>query len=855
MSDPIAPPVTGPEAPKRPRRSFARFLFRTPLGVLVLVVGLLALCVAFAPQIAERFGARYASSWFAERYRGQLEIGSLDLGWVGPQTITDVELKDPSGARVALVSATLPGLWSLATSGGKRLGKITLVGEASLYADASGSTNLERALEPREPAPAEDPKAPAEPGEKSSLSELDVELDLHVTRIYWADEHTRELGAPFVLEDITLAAALHPGQPLTATMRGTLTGSGRSDLSLDAKVDHPFEAPSSSTPPSADVSAHVAHFPTALLDAVMLQGGRLKSLLGDELSLSLDAKGTVQKGSFDLRLDYPHGIVRGMARVEDGILRSEGDGFAAEFDMQQDFVDSVARPLLSGGGELVHIAPSGDSKGLGPNGTRVGFTLNSFEAPIGAYMEASAKGRSKEGLEALLQGIRARWTADLGDWTLLRSSALAGRGPLIVRDLELDGELKAPSEDSSLRFGFSASNASKDYNESQFSTPEAQADMAAGRASVSLTFPGGATLASFTPDAALAPVHAVVHFEEVPTVLFDSLGDLKGDLTRALGPKLALDFDATTSIDAAAKADLAWSDIGTRWRELARRVTSNITFKLRGVPTGKPIESLGGQVVSVRAANGSVKLAPAKPLDLFAQVEFETPATGHFDLTASLGELFADPASKTPLRFSLASNATGLPAKAFDAMAGGGERIQLLLGNLLAYEATAQGTLEEGVARVNLSSEKTQVLLVGRLKDGKFVNMDEPVLSISLQPDAKLLEELTAGKLPEGTKLAFKDGRGVVGINVNFLVLPVADLIAASKISTEELLRVALRNTRLDAIIGLREFQYQDKALVAAGQRLDQLAMQLNIELVPGDKDKPTPLTLDFSAASPSWGA
>src|SRR6187549_3500442 len=110
MSDPIQPPVTAPEAPKRPRRSFARFLFRTPLGLLLLVVGLVGLCVAFAPQIAERFGARYASSWFAERYRGQLEIKSLDLGWVGPQTIEGAELKDPSGARVALVSATLPGL-------------------------------------------------------------------------------------------------------------------------------------------------------------------------------------------------------------------------------------------------------------------------------------------------------------------------------------------------------------------------------------------------------------------------------------------------------------------------------------------------------------------------------------------------------------------------------------------------------------------------------------------------------------------------------------------------------------------------------------------------------------------------
>src|SRR5687767_7333856 len=146
MTDPIASPVNpAPPPPERPRRSFARFLFRTPLGILLLVLTLLVVAVALAPQIAERVGPGYASKWFAERYHGQLAIEKLDLGWSGPQTVEGVELEDPSGARVALVRATLPGLWALATSGGKRLGKIQIVGEASLHADASGRTNLEQA--------------------------------------------------------------------------------------------------------------------------------------------------------------------------------------------------------------------------------------------------------------------------------------------------------------------------------------------------------------------------------------------------------------------------------------------------------------------------------------------------------------------------------------------------------------------------------------------------------------------------------------------------------------------------------------------------------------------------------------
>ncbi|HUR27282.1 MAG TPA: hypothetical protein VM509_03795, partial [Planctomycetota bacterium] len=723
-------------------------------------------------------------------------------------------------------------------SGGKRLGKIQLLGEATLYADATGRTNLDNALEPRE-APKEEKQEPKTAEDSASLKELDVELDVLITKIYWADEHTRELGAPFVLENVSLAAVLHPDQPMTAKVRGTLTGGSKSDLSFDARVEHPFDAPSSSTPPRAEISAEVAHFPTPLLDAVTRQGGRLQSLLGDELSLQLTARGTVEQGSFDLKVDSPHGQVRGAARLAKGILHSEDTGLAAEFDVHQEFVDMVARPLLAGGRQLTRLAPPA---GANPSSSRIVCALSSFEAPIGAYLEASAKGHAAEGLDALLAGTRARWTSNLGDWVLRDPETLAGRS-LTVRGLALGGELNAPAESSKLELSFSAA------------VDDATSTPTAGHASVSLTFSGGATLAKFTPSAALAPVQARVKLAEVPTALFDSLAGLGGDLTRALGPSLALDVDATTSIEAATNPDLTWSNIGTRWRELAARISETATIDLRGSPTGEPLKSLGDQALSVRAANGRLALAPGQPLEAFAQLDFETPAVGHLDFTASLGELFAAPSSKTPLRFSIASKANGLPAKAFDALAGSEKPLlQPLLGNLLAFDATVQGTLEEGVARIDFSSEKSQVLLVGRLQNGMFVNMNEPVLSVSLQPDASLFDELVAAHLPPGSKLAFADSRGVVGVNVNFLALPVAELLETAKKSTSDALALALSKTRLDAIVGLREFTYSDEALAATGQRIDHLALRLDVELRPGDKGQPTPLTLDFTATSPSWG-
>ncbi len=281
-------------------------------------------------------------------------------------------------------------------------------------------------------------------------------------------------------------------------------------------------------------------------------------------------------------------------------------------------------------------------------------------------------------------------------------------------------------------------------------------------------------------------------------------------------------------------------------------MTSDSSFNLRGTPRGENVKQLGEQQLSVHTLGARASFAPTKPLDLHAQAEFETPASGRFELDASIGELFADPASKTPLRFSLASKASGVPSRVADALSGQGERVQQLLGNLLAYELTAQGTLDEGVARVDFSSEKSQVLLVGRLKDGMFVSENEPALSVSLQPDSRLLDEFAGPHMPAGSTLAFAESRGVVGVNVNFLALPIADLLAAAKKSTDEALALALSRTRIDAIIGLREFVYEDESLRAAGQRIDKLAVQLNLELRPGEKT--TPLSLGLSLVSPSFG-
>ncbi len=843
-------------AAPRPRRSLLRFLFRTPLGIVVVLVLGLASLVACLPMLVSSFGAGYASDWFAANYRGQLKIEKLDLGWTSPQTIEGVELLDPEGASVARVSMRLPGLWSVATSRGTRLGKIEVRAQAQLTADDAGRTNLDKALEPREPKPAPEPDAGGEspPGESSpSMAErITAQLDLEVTRLEWSDAHTRELGSPFVVENLKLACALAPGSPVTLSLGGNLSGSATGEITVDARVEHPFEAPSSPTPPSAQISAKISRVPTALIDALGAQGGRLSSLLGEELSLALEARGTLQSGSVELALDSPLARVRSFARVADGILRNEGEGFSVELEVPQEFVDLAVGPLLENGARLKRLAPLADAKPDFPRGS-VRFALSSFEAPVGPYMEIAAKGDAAAALETLLAGTRATWSADLGDWELDGTRALSSRGPLVVRRFGLSGELKAPEEMSRIEFHLAASNGSRHYAAAEQSTAAAKTDLAFGQARLTLNFSGGAGLASYAPDRALLPLRAEMRLEELPSAVFDSLAGTGGDLTRALGARMGLEVDLDASIEADPNSTLEWEAIGARWRELAARAQAQGRLKLLGTPTGEKLERLGGEPLALRSVDAELKLAPQKPLEASAQIRFESVAPGQFELRASVADVFADPALNAPLRFEIACKADGLPTKIADAASGQGDRLQQLLGQLLALELSAQGTLDEGVARVNVSSESAQMLFIGRLQGGMLVNMDEPVLRVSLQPDSRLLDEFVAPHLPAGTRLGFVESRGVIGLNVNFLALPLRELLDLAAQSSDALVSTVLAKTRCEAVLGLREFVYEDETLLAAGQRLDRLALQANLDLRPGDKA--TPLTLEVRLVSESFGS
>jgi hypothetical protein len=840
MSD-LPNPAQAPSSPQpgpisAPRRGLLSFLFRTPLGLCVSLLGFLAVLTLFAPTLAGSLAPGRASAWFDERYQGRLKVESANLAWFAEQSLEGVELLDPSGAPVAKVQVRLQSLWSLVTGGGTRIGKVLVVAEASLAADASGRTNLDAALAPRgragdDPAgqrPEDRDGGASESG--SAARDLELDLDLRVSRLVWSDERTRAQGQPFEIQDLTLTCTVKPGEPLVAKLAGRLSGSAGGSLGLDARIEHPFDAPSSSTPPAAEVSGRIERFPVPLLDALARQGGKLQGLLGEEVSLDLTARGTLEQGSFDLRVDAPLAQVRAEAKFDAGVLRTVGEGLRAELELSQAFVDATLAGRLPAGASLTRIAD--------PAAPRVVLGLPAFELPLGAYLEANARGEGQAALRALLAGTRAQLAARLGSWDFADPARLSGTPSIGVRALTIDGDLSAVDLESSLRV------------RGGVSTPGGPAG--ASELDLGLSWRGGATVASFAPAGALEPVRWTLRIDQWPTALVDALAQGQGDVTRALGDRVDGSLTGEASLEAADNSDLQWATIGTRWRELARRVHATCELKLRGTSKGEGLAALGGAKFSLDSLGATLALAPGKPVDLRAHAQYATVSAGRFELAASVAECFADDARKTPPRFDVKASATGLPVGVAGALSGQGAKLEQLLGSSLNFAVQAGGTLDAGTVNIGLTGERTHVLLAARLENGVLSPNGGSLLRATLAPEGRLLHELLDDKLPAGTRLVFTRGRGALDVSVASVSVPLGELLELGRSKPEALVATLLAKSSCAATASLGQFEYLDDKLVAAGTRIGELTLQLGMQLSP--QDGRAPLRVTLQATSPAFG-
>ncbi len=268
--------------------------------------GVFAACaatlVAFTPAILSAGPGRWlAAGMLGEVFAGDVEVGSVQLMWAGPQSISGVKVSSAEGGSLDCEAAASIGLVDLIS--GRLAGtKLSLRGDVQTTYDAAGALAIARLVKKVATA---DPKRGA-----STASPLD-DLTLRVERFSFratpdasvepgaVDLAVRELSGSITLKSRNLALELR-GVTVVGDRGGSLGISAKADGVLDATGT--FGLPSSL---QARVRAETLPIPA---------GGA--PLEVESLDLSIDAPELTESAKLNIlaRLATPAG--QGPARVE-----------------------------------------------------------------------------------------------------------------------------------------------------------------------------------------------------------------------------------------------------------------------------------------------------------------------------------------------------------------------------------------------------------------------------------------------------------------------------------------------------------------------------------------------------------
>ena len=360
-------------------RSWAK---RIALILLVLLLGLVVF-IAFAPGI---LGGGWAkgrlTAMIDNAIEGSVKIDGISLSWFGGQRISGVQLSDPQGKVVASVESVSveSSLWAL-VMGGRDLGRIEVVQPMlDVAADASGQTDLQKAVTPSRPMP-ERPDRPAGP------IALPVTFNLVLT-------NGKITAAKPGLEPVTFAdlnATIDARQPAdqglvfdlrTTTRQGQMSG----NVTVAGKVTG-FNGRHEIEPDQAKIeaTADVTDLPVDGIDTLAGLNGLLTEAIGRTLNLRIDTKpGEQGRQTLAARAKAANLDVDLNASVSDGLATAGG---SVRYTLTRGFAAKLA----------------GDSGAAIDADVPVAVTIDSLQAPVGAFDPAA---------------VKAKLSATVGDGTL-----------------------------------------------------------------------------------------------------------------------------------------------------------------------------------------------------------------------------------------------------------------------------------------------------------------------------------------------------------------------------------------------------------------------------------------------------
>lgn len=329
--------ATSPKPPKK--RSILKII-----GILaaVLVVALVVL-VALLPTIAGSMAPGFIESAAKDSIAGGVKVDKASFSWGGPQTIGDITLLDPKGTaasnQVARVKVEISsGLFTLMTAAsGKDVGVITVSGQASLTRFADGTTNLDRALEPKVQGagkPANQPATPASSGGAAPSSTLPPSLKAKLL-IDKFDLTYRDEGAQtgeVKVSDVKGEAEIGPAQGGTAALlklAATTSGGGSTgSININGRVDGLADASGKLAPTTAKIDAtiDIKNAPLAVADALAGMGGRLAKGVGPTLDASIVVKGNAKNADALVKATAAHVNADLTLNIADNVLTASKPG-------------------------------------------------------------------------------------------------------------------------------------------------------------------------------------------------------------------------------------------------------------------------------------------------------------------------------------------------------------------------------------------------------------------------------------------------------------------------------------------------------------------------------------------------
>jgi hypothetical protein len=319
-------------------RMWRKIAIGSLIGIVVLVIIVFAAGMGIASSIAPGI----IESKAGEVIAGKVKVQRTSFSWGGPQVIGPIALADPQGKEVGLLKIeTTAGVWGLLTgylSGAIDLGQIDVTGRAAVVREKEGSTNLERAVEPRsKPAQPTGGGTPAksEPGtiQLGDFPAIKAKIAVKDVDITYTDANAQAGTEPYVLRGFTANGDVdvNSGTGVKAVMDlSSKIGQGTApagEFTLQGRVDMPSTAGSARIS-DAKVNAKIAvvSAPVDVIDALAMQKGKLITALGKTADVSMTVSGDMQNAEASIKADTPNARADLAFTIKDGLATSSKPG-------------------------------------------------------------------------------------------------------------------------------------------------------------------------------------------------------------------------------------------------------------------------------------------------------------------------------------------------------------------------------------------------------------------------------------------------------------------------------------------------------------------------------------------------